>query len=162
MLTRVGTLLALMVFFTSLATGQAITASVHGRVSDKTGAVVVSATVTVTSTETGLSRSTKTNSTGEYEIAQLPVGQYKATVDAQSFQPQSQTVELVIGQAASLDFSLAPGAVKEDVVVVSGELPLVETTRTSIDSVIGYEQIHDLPVNGRQFIDFALLAPGVV
>ena len=145
----------------TLALSQAITASLRGRVSDKSGAVVTTATVTAVNTQTGFSRSAKTNAAGEYEIAQLPVGTYKVGVEAGSFQPQSRTLELVIGQAADLDFSLVPGQRREEV-TVTGEAPLVETTRTSVDSVIGERQIQNLPVNGRQFIDFALLAPGVI
>jgi hypothetical protein len=108
-----------------------------------------------------LSRSAKANTSGEYEISQLPVGNYRATAEAQTFQAQSHTLELVIGQVAALDFSLSPASVKEEVTVTT-EMPLVETTRTSVDAVIGTEQIQNLPVNGRQFIDFALLAPGVI
>src|SRR5215471_20550739 len=145
----------------TLALSQAITASLRGRVSDKSGAVVTTATVTAVNTQTGFSRSAKTNAAGEYEIAQLPVGTYKVAAEAGSFQPQSRTLELVIGQAADLDFSLVPGQRTEEV-TVTGEAPLVETTRTSVDSVIGERQIQNLPVNGRQFIDFALLAPGVI
>ncbi|HLW53953.1 MAG TPA: carboxypeptidase regulatory-like domain-containing protein [Candidatus Angelobacter sp.] len=161
MKSRIGALSVLLGLAFSLALGQAITASLQGRVSDKTGAVINAATVTATNTETGLTRSAKTDSSGEFEIRQLPVGTYKLTVGAASFQPQSRTVQLVIGQAADLDFSLAPGTRSEEIVVTS-EAPLIEATSTSIDSVIGARQISNLPVNGRQFIDFALLAPGVI
>src|SRR5215470_12590923 len=153
--------IVLVVLSTSLAVGQAITASIHGRVFDRSGAVVANAAVTSVNTETGFSRSAKTDAGGEYEISQLPVGNYRATADAKTFQSQSHTLQLVIGQVAGLDFSLSPASVKEEVVVTT-ELPLVETTRTSVDSVIGTQQIQNLPVNGRQFIDFALLAPGVI
>ncbi|HKV92746.1 MAG TPA: carboxypeptidase regulatory-like domain-containing protein [Candidatus Angelobacter sp.] len=153
--------LSIFVLLSPLSFAQTITASLQGRVTDKSGAVLTSATVTAVNTETGLARSAKTSDTGEYEIPQLQVGQYKITVQAPSFQPQSRTAQLVIGQAASLDFSLTPGPVNEEVTVTT-EAPLVETTRTSVDSVIGERQIQNLPVNGRQFIDFALLAPGVI
>ncbi|HEX7288328.1 MAG TPA: carboxypeptidase regulatory-like domain-containing protein, partial [Candidatus Angelobacter sp.] len=148
-------------FASTMVVGQTITASVQGRVFDKTGAVLTKATVTAVNTQTGFSRSSSTNAAGEYEIAQLPVGTYKITTKVPQFQPQSRTLQLVIGQEASLDFSLVPGAVGEEVTVTT-EAPLIETTRTSVDSVIGERQIQNLPVNGRQFIDFALLAPGVI
>ncbi|MBZ5530752.1 MAG: TonB-dependent receptor [Acidobacteriia bacterium] len=149
--------LSLTSFF---ASAQTITASLQGKVFDKSGAVLTSATVRAANTETGFARTVTTNSAGEYEIAQLPVGQYKITAGARSFQSQSRTVRLVIGQAANLDFTLSPGAVTEGVTVTT-EAPLIEVTRTSVDSVISEEKIRNLPVNGRQFIDFALLAPGV-
>jgi hypothetical protein len=161
MKTRFGALVFLLICAVSLAEGQAITASLQGRVFDKTGAVVGGATVTASNMETGFTRSSKSNASGEFEIRQLPVGTYKLTAEAASFQAQSRTVQLVIGQEADVDFSLAPGAHSEEV-TVTAETPLVETTSTSIDSVIGERQIQDLPVNGRQFIDFALLAPGVI
>ena len=101
----------------ALAFSQAITGSLRGRVFDKTGAVVNTAKVTAANTETGLSRSAKVSATGDYEIPQLPVGNYKVTAEAASFQPQSRTLELAIGQAADLDFTLAPGARSEEVTV---------------------------------------------
>ena len=89
MMTRLGSLFLLVAFPTSLAFGQAITAAIHGRVFDRTGAVVSSATVTAVNTETGMSRPAKANTSGEYEISQLPVGNYRATAEAQTFQAQS-------------------------------------------------------------------------
>src|SRR5215467_295825 len=97
----------------SLAFSQAITASLQGRVFDKSGAVLTKAVVTAVNTETGLSRSAKVGAGGEYEIAQLPVGTYKVTTEASSFQPQSRTLQLVIGQAATVDFTLVPGVTQE-------------------------------------------------
>jgi carboxypeptidase family protein len=143
------------------AFGQTITASLQGRVSDNTGAVVAKASVTATNTETGLSRSATTDASGEYNIASLPVGNYKVEVKAGSFQPQSRTLQLKVGESATLDISLAPGQVEQQLTVTT-EAPLIEPTRTSTDTVIEQQQIQNLPVNGRQFIDFALLAPGVI
>src|SRR5215831_10975598 len=139
---------------------QSITATLQGRVTDNSGAVVAQATVTATNTDTGFSRSATSNATGEYSIASLPVGNYKVDVKAGSFQAQTRSIPLTVGQSATLDFALAPGQVQEQV-SVTAEAPLVETTRTSTDTVIEQAQIKNLPVNGRQFIDFELLAPGV-
>ena len=144
----------------SAAFSQTITASLQGKISDKTGAVLPKATVTATNTETGFSRSTSSSESGEYKISSLPVGNYKVTAKAASFQPQTRTLPLALGDNVTVDFSLAPGAVEQQVVVTT-EAPLIEPTRTSTDSVIEQAQIQSLPVNGRQFIDFALLAPGV-
>jgi hypothetical protein len=153
--------LAVVLGLSSLALSQTITGFLEGKVADKSGAVVVNATVTAVNTETGLSRATPTNGLGEYRIVNLPVGQYKVTAAAPSFQPRSASVQLTIDQTATLDFSLEPNLIKEEI-TVTAEAPLVEPTRTSTDSVIGQQQIQNLPVNGRQFIDFALLAPGVI
>ncbi|HVG91580.1 MAG TPA: carboxypeptidase regulatory-like domain-containing protein, partial [Alphaproteobacteria bacterium] len=142
------------------AFSQTITASLQGRVADSSGAVLTKANVTATNTETGLSRSTTSDDLGQYKIASLPVGTYKVEVKAGTFQPQSRNVALTIGESATLDFSLVPGQVEQQI-TVTGESAMIEPTRTSTDTVIEQAQIQNLPVNGRQFIDFALLAPGV-
>jgi len=152
--------LSLALLLCSAAFSQTITASLQGQVSDNTGAVLTKATITATNTETGLSRSATSDDTGEYKIASLPVGNYKVEAKAGTFQPQSRTIALSIGESATLDFSLAPGQVEQQV-SVAAEAALIEPTRTSTDTVIEQAQIKNLPVNGRQFIDFALLAPGV-
>jgi hypothetical protein len=157
---RSGVCLIVLLLASALAFGQAITASLQGRVADTSGAVVPSATVTVTNTETGFSRTATSDDGGQYKLASLPVGNYKITAQASSFQSQTRVLTLAVGDLATLDFSLAPGTVEQDVTVTS-EAPLVEPTRTSTDSVIEQQKIENLPVNGRQFIDFALLAPGV-
>jgi len=148
----------LLVGMSSVA--QTITASLQGRVLDKSGAVLPQATISVVNTDTGFSRSATSSDSGDYKISSLPVGSYKITVSAATFQPQTRALTLAVGDTASIDFSLVPGQVEQQV-TVSVEAPLVEPTRTSTDSVIEQAQIQNLPVNGRQFIDFALLAPGV-
>src|SRR5215467_15003243 len=142
------------------AFSQTITASLQGRVADSSGAVLTKANITATNTETGFSRSTTSDDLGQYKLASLPVGTYKVEVKAGTFQPQSRNVELTIGESATLDFSLVPGQVEQQI-TVTGESAMIEPTRTSTDTVIEQAQIQNLPVNGRQFIDFALLAPGV-
>src|SRR5580765_3016606 len=152
--------LALALLLCSAAFSQTITASLQGRVSDNTGAVLTKATIKATNTETGLSRSATSDDAGEHKIASLPVGNYKVEAKAGTFQPQSRTIALSISESATLDFSLAPGQVEQQV-SVAAESVLIEPTRSSTDTVIEQAQIKNLPVNGRQFIDFALLAPGV-
>ncbi|PYP89072.1 MAG: hypothetical protein DMG65_14275 [Candidatus Angelobacter sp. Gp1-AA117] len=144
----------------NLALGQTITASLHGRASDASGAVLPNATITATNTETGLVRSTTADDSGQYNISSLPAGNYKVEVQAGTFQPQTRTLPLTVGENATLDFSLAPRQVEQQTTVTT-EAPLVETASSSTDTVISQTQIQNLPVNGRQFIDFALLAPGV-
>ncbi len=152
--------LSLALLLCPAAFSQSITASLQGRVSDNTGAVVAKANIAVINTETGLSRSTTTDASGEYNIASLPVGNYKVEVKAGTFRPQMRTIPLTVGESATLDFSLVPGQIEQQV-TVTAQAPLIEPTRTSTDTVIEQSQIKNLPVNGRQFIDFALLAPGV-
>ncbi|MGE5324250.1 MAG: TonB-dependent receptor, partial [Actinomycetota bacterium] len=152
--------LLLMLLANVASFGQAITATLQGQVADKSGAVLPKATVTLTNTETGFSRTARSDDSGQYKVTLLPVGSYKVTAAAKGFQGQTQALALSVGDVATLNFSLSPGTVEQQVTVTS-EAPLVEPTRTSTDSVIGQQKIQNLPVNGRQFIDFALLAPGV-
>jgi hypothetical protein len=152
--------LSLALLLCQAAFSQTITGSLQGRVSDNSGAVLTRANVTATNVETGLSRSATTDASGEYRIASLPVGRYKIEVKAGTFREQSRSIVLSIGESATLDFSLVPGQVEQQL-TVTAEAALVEPTRTSTDTVIEQAQIQNLPVNGRQFIDFALLAPGV-
>ncbi len=155
------TALAFFVVFSSLAFCQEITGFLEGRIADPSGAVIPKATITAVNLETGLSRSAEANGLGEYRIAHLPVGKYKVTAEAASFQPRTLAAELTVGQTATVDFQLAPAAASVDF-EVKGEPPLIEPARSSTESFIGQQQIQNLPVNGRQFIDFALLAPGVI
>src|SRR5690349_5089667 len=152
--------LSLALLLCPAAFSQTITASLQGRVADSSGAVLTKANVTATNTETGFSRSTTSDDLGQYKIASLPVGTYKVEVKAGTFQPQSRNVALTIGESATVDFSLTPGQVEQEI-TVTGEGAMIEPSRTSTDTVIEQAQIQNLPVNGRQFIDFALLAPGV-
>ena len=142
------------------AFGQGVTATVAGYVYDSTGAVVSAAKVTVTNRATSLSRSAQTDSEGAYSLAALPAGSYVVSAVQTGFQSETKEITLLVGQAANLNFNLHAGSVEQSVAVV-GEAPLVETTKTQISEVILERQIADLPVNGRDFISFTLLAPAV-
>ena len=117
----------------SLTFAQSITASLQGTVTDKLGAVLPKATITVTNTETGFVRSTAASESGEYRISSLPVGNYKVMAQSASFQPQTRVVQLAVGDTPTLDFVLSPGQVEQQV-TVTAEAPLIEPTRTSTDS----------------------------
>src|SRR5215470_16319108 len=139
---------------------QVVTVTVHGSVYDSSGAAISQATVTVVNAATGLSRNMTANATGDYQIALLPPGDYTVTAEKAGVQKSAKKIHLDLGAAGNLDFSLAPGPVQTQVEVQDvGEV--AEPTRTMVSSVIDEKKIQDLPVNGRQFIDFALLAPGV-
>ena len=137
-----------------------VTVTIQGRVYDTTGAAISQAAVTVVNPATGFSRATTASSTGDYQISSLPVGDYTVTAEKAGFQKQAKKVHLDIGASGTVNFNLAVGQVAQEVTVQDvGEV--AEPTRTMVSSVINEEKIENLPVNGRQFIDFALLAPGV-
>jgi hypothetical protein len=142
------------------APAQLASVSVQGRVYDATGAAIPQAAVTATNAATGVTRTATASGTGDYEIPSLAPGDYTVTAEKSGFQKQGKKIHLEIGASASLDFNLPPGQVTQEVNVEDvGEL--AEPTRTTVSTVINQVEIHELPVNGRQFIDFALLAPGV-
>lgn len=142
------------------ANGQTITARLEGQVTDSAGAVIVGAKVTAVNSSTGLSRSAMTSETGGYSIPALPAGDYTVTVEQTGFKKEAKRVTLEVGQTATLGFALEVGSIQAQVDIRESEAVL-EPTRTEVSSVINQRQIQNLPVNGRQFIDFALLAPAV-
>ena len=139
---------------------QAVNGTIQGRIYDTTGALMPQATVTAQNDATGLSRSSTSSATGDYQLPGLPAGDYTVNVEKQGFQRFSKKVHLDVGAAVSLDFSLRPGQVQTQV-EVQDVGAVAEPTRTMVSSVITEQKIENLPVNGREFIDFALLAPGV-
>jgi Carboxypeptidase regulatory-like domain len=134
--------------------------SFTGTVSDKTGSVIAGATVKVTSQGTGLSREAKTDDTGHYLIPLLPVAYYTVHVESQGFQSaEEKDVRLQVDEHRELDFTLVPASVTSTVEVSATEVA-VETTNPTLGQVITSEQVADLPLNGRNFVQLATLTPG--
>ncbi len=152
-----------LILFASLVLSlpaQVVTVTIQGRIYDTTGAAISDAAVRAVNSETGFSRAITASVTGDYQISFLPVGDYTVTAEKPGFRTQAKKIHLDIGASGNLDFNLSVGQVSEQVTVQDvGEV--AEPTRIMVSSVIDSQKIQDLPVNGRQFIDFALLAPGV-
>lgn len=139
--------------------GQA-TGSFSGTVADKTGSVIPSAAVKITSQGTGLVREVTTDDTGHYLVPLLPVGFFTIHVEAKGFQTAEQRdLRLQVDEQRVVDFSLNPASVSQTV-EVSAEQVAVETTNPSLGQVITSEQVSDLPLNGRNFVQLATLTPG--
>ncbi len=139
--------------------GQA-TGSFSGTVSDKAGAVVSGATVKATSQGTGVSREAKTDDSGHYLIPLLPVAMYTIRVESQGFGAAEQKdVRLQVDEQRELDFALAPASVTTAVEVSATEVA-VETSTPALGQVITSEQVAELPLNGRDFVQLATLTPG--
>ena len=159
-------LLLLVLSFAVPAYGQsqANTGNIEGRVTDQNAAAVPNVTVSATNLATGLNKTAQTNEEGVYRIVFLPPGTYKVeTSGAQGFAPASFTnVVVTVGGQTPLDIQLAVGSGTVAMVDVSAEGQVVESTRTSISSVVNERAIQNLPVNGRNFLDFATLTPSVV
>jgi hypothetical protein len=136
-------------------------ADLQGTVRDATGAAVPASTITVTNLETNLSRTAAADDDGRYVVPALAPGTYTASASAQGFSSQTSAhVVLTLGQTLEIDFVVqvaAPG----ETVTVSASAPVVSASRLEVASVITQEQIQSLPTNGRNFIAFAALVPGV-
>ena len=134
--------------------------SFSGNVLDKSGSGVPGANVKVTAEATGLERDAKSDSAGHYLIPLLPVGTYTVRVDATGFQSaESKDLRLQVDEARELDFSLVPATVVTTV-SVSGEAVAVETANPSLGQVITSQQVTQLPLNGRDFVQLATLTAG--
>ena len=142
-----------------LVYGQA-TGSFEGTVSDKAGAVISGATVRITSQATGLTREFKTDDSGHYLIPLLPAALFTIRVEAQGFAPAEQhDVRLQVDQHSELDFTLQPASVSTNVEVNATEVA-VETATPTLGQVITSEEVAQLPLNGRNFVQLATLTPG--
>jgi hypothetical protein len=153
--------LLLAVILPRLAAAQTVVtgADARGSVADATGGVLPGVTITVTSTETNLLRTTISDRQGRYLVAALPPGHYEIAAELSGFAVERRALDLVLGQQAAIDFTLTV-AVRETVQVVDAT-PVIDPARAAIASVVEQREIDRLPINGRSFISFAALTPGV-
>jgi hypothetical protein len=138
------------------------TATISGTVTDGTGAVVPGATVTVTNVLTNISITTQTDTRGAFVVTALRPGEYSLTAELSGFQKTIRTgVILQVAQVARIDLTLQTGQLTE-VLEVVGNSPILETQTSSRGAVIDQKQIVELPLNGRDYNQLALLSPGVL
>ncbi|MGH9838231.1 MAG: TonB-dependent receptor domain-containing protein [Blastocatellia bacterium] len=136
-------------------------ASLTGRVTDKSEAVVAGASVKVTNLDTGITRQSESNSEGFFTVPFLPPGAYRVTVEANGFKTSTRDgLQLTLDQVTRADFALEPGAVTETV-QVTAEAPVLQTDSATLGTAITGKLVQDLPLNGRNYVQLALLAPGV-
>jgi hypothetical protein len=139
---------------------QPASATLSGIVSDPAGAVVKGAAVKLTQQSTGIERETTTNDEGFYALTNLASGDYRLEVQATGFQVPPLSVILQVGQSTTLNVSLAVAAANVDPVIVSDLGSPVDQTSSKVDGVINQRTIENLPLNGRNFLELALLVPG--
>ena len=145
----------------SLAWSQADRGSIVGTVRDASGALVPSATVTVTNGATGVSVTTQTNSAGEYQVLALLPGVYQAKVNASGFQTEVRGgITIDVQTRQQVDFALKVGSVQQEIQVTAAE-PLLQTQTADVGGIVDTRRMVDLPLNGRRYADLALLEPGV-
>jgi outer membrane receptor protein involved in Fe transport len=156
-------LLIIATAFSAFAQSQATTGNIEGRVLDPNGAAVPGITVTATNQDTGFSKSATTDEEGTYRIILLPPGQYRVnTSGGQGFAAGTYSNVIVsVGGQTPLEVKLALGETNV-VIDVGTEGQTIEPARTSVATTVNERAIQNLPVNGRNFLDFATLTPSVV
>ncbi|HSS97631.1 MAG TPA: carboxypeptidase-like regulatory domain-containing protein, partial [Terriglobales bacterium] len=159
---RVLLFLLLCSFSSTALFAQVDTGTIAGSVRDSQGASVAAASVTFTDTDTNAIVKIQTDGSGDYVSPPLRPGNYKIVAEAQGFKTATRnTVSLKVQDRLRIDFDMAVGSVSENVVVTT-EVPTVQTETSSLGQVITSTQITELPLNGRDYIQLATLSTGVV
>ena len=152
--------LFLLLTVTIPAWAQKDTGSIVGTVKDPSGAIVANSKVTITDLEHGQTSSTTTNAEGEFVVSPLRVGRYTVTVEQNGFKKAiSDPISLDVQQRVAINIVLEVGQISESV-VVSGATPLLETETSELGQVVDSQRVANLPLNGRNFAQLALLTAG--
>src|SRR6266576_6528693 len=152
-----GVLLLCLPLFSQGSSGRIL-----GTVTDQSGGVVAGATVTITDTERGVTKTLVTNEPGEYNAPTLNPATYKVRVEAKGFKTvERQNVILEVGREVRVDVSLQPGSVAETMTITES-IPLVETTNAVLGGTLNNADINDMPLNGRNYQNLLALRPGVM
>ena len=153
---------ALLIASSYILQGQDASGRVVGTITDRSGAVIPNAHVVVTNADTHVARDTVTNSSGFYQVLSLPIGNYTVSADHKGFNPVTTTAsKLEINQSLKIDIKLEVGS-KTETVVVEDSAATVETINPTMGSTVSDRSVQDLPLNGRNVLDLALLQPGVL
>ena len=140
---------------------QSATATIEGVITDPNNSVVVGARITARNVDTGLTREITTDASGIYRLTALQPGTYALSASATGFAENKYgNVTLTVGQKLNLDLSLHVNV--SETITITDAAPVVETTRTNVASSVTERSVRELPVNGRNFLDFVTLTPGVV
>jgi hypothetical protein len=160
-LRSLATLTLLTALLPILTRAQDATARITGTITDSTGAVIPGVQVTVTNTATQISREATTDHDGFYQVLALPIGSYKVTATRDGFRTvESTEYKLLINQALRVDFKMQVGTATEKIEVGAEAAPVETVTATLGQSVTG-RVLTNMPLNGRDTLDLAMLQPGV-
>lgn len=153
--------IVVLLFAASALFGQ-ISANLSGTVTDQSGSLVPGVTLTATNVETGVQRETQSNDAGFYEFPSLPPGLYSLAAKRAGFrQVVREGLRLEVNQSARIDLAMQVGALTETV-EVQAAAPLLETSTSAVGQVIETKAVSDLPLNGRNFLQLAVLANGAI
>jgi len=154
-------LIAMALLLPGVARAQFDTATVLGTIKDSSGAVIPGATVILKNTATGITANAVTDADGNYQFLTVRIGTYVVRAELQGFSAaEAKDVAVTVGARQRVDLALAVGNVGETV-EVTGASPLLQTDSSDRGQIIAKEQIVNLPLNGRNYADLALLSPGV-
>ena len=134
--------------------------SIRGTVQDQTGAAITGATIQITNTDTATTRTAVSDAQGGFSVLSLVRGAYKAQVAAKGFEQETVSFDIQVSQVKAINFALKLGASSETVEVTSAA-PLVDAETSSMGEVVEGQQLSEIPLNGRNFTQLALLSPGV-
>jgi hypothetical protein len=153
---------SLLVFLACLpAFSQMSSGRIWGSVTDQSGGVIAGATVTVTDTQRGVSRTLTTDDAGQYNAPNLVPGNYTVRTEFKGFQTvERKNIGLEVGKEIRVDISLQPGQVSQTITITEAP-PMVETTNATLGGTLNNQTINDLPLNGRNFQNLLTLRPGV-
>ncbi len=148
-------------FVPEAAAQQSATATLSGRITDPNQAVLAGAQVTALQKATGTARSVTTNGDGVFVMTNLPADEFEVKIQAPGFAVRTMVVTLQVGQSETLNVTLSVGAVSVDSdTVYSDPLAAISTDASVVDGVVSKREIEGLPLNGRNFLELALLIPG--
>jgi len=156
----IASLLLLLLLVSGSVFAQTDSGRVRGTITDQQGAVVPNATVTLTNRGTNRTQTATSNGEGVYTFDAVPRGDYKVDVQQKGFKAESAQFTVEVSQTKSVNMQLQLGAASETV-DVSASVPLIDTETSSTGEVIQGRQVTELPLNGRNFTQLALLTPGV-
>jgi outer membrane receptor protein involved in Fe transport len=143
------------------ALGQS-TATLQGTITDQKNAVVPNATITLRNRATAAERTAQTDENGNYQVASLPAGNYSVEVKATGFKTNTVgSLPVEVARTMILNLQMEVGDITQQVVVTS-DVPVIETATTSVGTVINQRTVQEIPLNGRHFVDLGLLIPGSV
>jgi hypothetical protein len=154
------TLSTLILCFSVICSAQTFRGGIQGTVTDPNGAVIPGAEVTVTSPDTGLTRTLMTDDSGTYSVSELPIGVYRVIVKKSGFQSPPVTARVEVATTTRTDIQLAVAAATVDWVVVGAQEPIVNTAQNNLGGSIQAKQLQELPVSGRDFTKMLVLVPG--
>ncbi len=146
---------------TGRPTAAQTTSTIEGVVTDRQGLAIPGAEVSIAGNSLAVSKKTTTNAAGAYEVAALPAGAYTLTISHSGFSTQAiNNLEITLNRTIKIDVTLEVGTVQQKV-EVSGQIPLLETTSSSEGTTIVPQQIEEMPINGRNYLDLLQMVPGV-